>query len=314
MTDTNWHIPKHSVALTIFLLALGAEIGALWGLFLAFLGATATLAAGGPLALLLAGPLLLATHGVGTVYVVFGVPAWALVAGTTFAIESSGDTGTTAKRLGVTFVSESHPINQTVQRMASELNLPPIPYVGWFDSDDINAFAMGTAHYNSLIAVSKGAIETLSREQINAVIAHELGHIASNDMQRMTYALGVRDSLTWFLIKRGFKKFARWVFTPLSELELLRFSRQREFTADAISAHLTSPEAMISVLETLKGAEIEPQTHHQPTVMMSASFDGSWLSTHPPLDTRIAALLEFTAPTSKTQSERAEPQRGPQGT
>jgi len=290
MTTKEYKVPRHSVAATIFLLVLGAEIGALWGLFLAFIGATAALTAGGPLALLIAGPLILAVYGVGTLYIVFGVPIWALLGGSMFAVRASGERGSPSQAMGVTFWSESHPINQVTQRMAHELSLPKIPYVGWFNSDDINAFAMGTTPHNALVALSKGAIDKLSKPELDAVIAHELGHIASNDMARMTYALGIRDSLTWFLIFRGLKKIARWFFTPFSELELLRFSRNREFTADAISAHLTSPEAMISVLEKLKGADIAPQTHHQPTVMLSASFDGSWLSTHPPLNARIAAL------------------------
>jgi len=305
MTDTTYSIPQHSLASTIFLLVLGAELGAIWGLFLAFIGSTAAVAAGGPLALLIAAPLLFAVYGVGTMYVIFGAPLWALLGGAWFATESSGDTGFAARRAGVTLFSDSHPINQTAQRMAGELNLPPIPFVGWFDSGDINAFAMGTGNRNALIAISKGAIDKLTGVQVDAVIAHELGHVASNDMQRMTYALGIQESLTWFLIFRGLKKIARWVFTPLSELELLRFSRKREFTADAISAHLTSTDAMISVLETLKSAKTAPKTHNQATVMMSALGDNTWLSTHPSLDDRINALraLSVATPVDRTDIE-----------
>lgn len=312
MTDTAYRIPRHSVGLTIFLLMAGATLGAVWGLFLSSFVATASLAAGGPLALLIAGPLLFAIYGVGTTYIVFGAPLWALFGGMWFAASSSRDTGSAATQMGVTFFSKSHPINQATQQMAQQLDLPPVRYVGWFGSDDVNAFAMGTSNRYALVAVSKGAIENLSQEQLDAVIAHELGHIASNDMERMTYALGVRESLTFFLIFRGLKKFARWVFTPLSELELLRFSRAREFTADAISAHLTSSEAMISVLETLKGAKLEPQPHNQAFVMMAALGDNTLFSTHPSLDDRINALRALPVSTSVQQPDQETSVPSPQ--
>ncbi|MBD3755613.1 MAG: M48 family metalloprotease, partial [Gammaproteobacteria bacterium] len=127
-----------------------------------------------------------------------------------------------------------------------------------------------------------------------------------------TYALGVRESLTFFLIFRGLKKFARWVFTPLSELELLRFSRAREFTADAISAHLTSSKAMISVLETLKGAKLEPQPHNQAFVMMAALGDNTLFSTHPSLDDRINALRALPVSTSVQQPDQETSVPSPQ--
>ena len=295
MTETDYRVPSHSVAGTIIILILGAELGALWGLVLAFVGSVAMTAAGGPLALLIAAPLLFAVYGVGTMYVVFGAPLWAFLGGSWFAVESSGDTGFAAKEMGVTFFPESHPIAQTAQRMAQELGLPPIRYVGWYNADEINAFAMGVAQDNALVAVSKGAVEKLSRAQLDAVIGHELGHVASNDMSRMTWARGIREALTCFLFFRGLKKLARWVFTPLSELELLRFSRAREFTADATAAHLTSAEAMISALKALDVRQAETKDDDFAMVKMAALGDSSWFSTHPPLQARIEALEALPA-------------------
>ena len=73
----------------------------------------------------------------------------------------------------------------------------------------------------------KAAIEKLTMAELDAVMAHELAHVANNDMARMTYIRGVQNALTWFLIFRGMKNIALWLFTPTSQLELMRFSRQR---------------------------------------------------------------------------------------
>lgn len=290
MTEATYTVPRHSVAATVLILVIGATIGAVWGLILAFISGTAMVTAGGPLALLIAGPLLFAVFGLSTTWVVIGTPLWALIGGGIFATQASGDMGSAARILGVTFFTDEHPITQATQWMAKQLGLPPVRFVGWYDADEINAFAMGTSQDYALIAVSKGAIDNLSKEQLDAVLAHELGHVASNDMARMTYARGVREALTFFLLFQGLKKFARWVFTPFSELELLRFSRQREFTADEISAHLTSPDAMISVLESLKASAVKTPTDDWTMIKMAALGGDSWLSTHPPLDARIQAL------------------------
>jgi heat shock protein HtpX len=296
MTDAGYSIPRHPVGSTAFILIVGAAFGALMVLVFTFFAATIGMAAGGPRVVLVFGPILLAIFGFGAVYVLVGVPVWALIGGLLFAARAaSGGASPVVRAKGVTFFPESHPIHQTTQRMAAELGLPPIRHVGWYDAEFINAFAMGTKPDNALIAFSRGAVEKLSRDQLDAVIGHELGHVASNDMARMTYALGIREALSFFLVFQGLKKLARWIFTPLSELELLRFSRMREFTADAIGAHLTSPDAMISVLETLKRSKGEPGDDDLATVRMFAFGDRTWLSTHPPLEDRIAALKASAA-------------------
>ncbi|QFT68625.1 M48 family metalloprotease [Labrenzia sp. ac12] len=312
MTPTPIKVSRHPVWPTVLIMIAGAELGAVWALVLTFLASITALTVGGPVAMLILGPLVIAFYGVGTVFVLVGTPIWAFVGGLLFTELTIGQTGTPASRLGMMFMTKDHPLAQTVQDMAQKLGLPPIAYVGWYASDDINAFAMGTNPNNAMIAVSKGAIEKLSREQMDAVLAHELGHIASKDMARMTYACGIRDALTFFLIFRGLKKIARWVFTPFSELELLRFSRNREFTADAIAARLTSAEAMIAVLQKLKASEIAPQTHHQAIVMMSAPSVGTWLSTHPTLDARIAKLEASLIATSTEEQPQQLPEPSPQ--
>lgn len=295
MTKPPLEIPRHSVAETILILIVGAELGALVAIFLAAFATSLGVTGGNPLGLVVIGPLVLARYGVTFMYVLIGTPIWAFLGGLIFEDTSSGETGVVARNLGIKFFPEEHPIARATQRMATELDIPPVKFIGWYSSLDVNAFAMGTEPNNTLVALSQGAIEKLTRDELDAVIAHELGHIACNDMARMTYALNIREALTFFLIFRQLKTFALRVFTPISELVLLRFSRQREFVADAISAQLTSPGAMISVLHTLADATEAPETHGQAMAMMSAQFSNSWFSTHPSLEDRIAALQSFKA-------------------
>jgi heat shock protein HtpX len=299
MTATTYKVPKNSVLLTIFLLVLGAMLGTVIGLFITFLVSGMAAAATGPAAMLVLAPVLIAQAGlsVGLVFVI--APLWALLGGAVFAGLVSGKSGSAARSRGVVFVEEDHPIFEATQAMAKRLNIKPVPYVGWYEADNINAFAAGTRTDNTVIALSKGAIEKLPKNELHAVIAHELGHVASNDMARMTFALGIREALTFFLLFNGLKKAARWVFTPFSELELLRLSRTREFTADAVSAHLTSPEDIIAVLERLKAPEEQSEPAKDDMVMMAAAFSSPWLSTHPPVEDRIAALRKL----AQTQTE-----------
>lgn len=155
------------------------------------------------------------------------------------------------------------------------MGLPKIGYVGWYPAEDINAFAMGTRPCDAVIVASKGAVERLTRKQLIAVLAHELGHVASNDMARMTYARGLQRALTFFLVFRGLQQAARWIFTPLSELEILRMSRAREFTADRISAMVIGIDGMISALEKFLKEENQPQKNEYSNVMMWSGLGGA---------------------------------------
>lgn len=276
---------------TIALLAVGATIGGLIGVsFIFFMSVLGAGLSGGPLGFLLAAPLLLAFFTLNINWVLFGVPLWALFGGQEFAMRSSGKGGSALRKLGVVLIPDTHSIAQVTIQMSERLGLPKTPWIGYYEDESINAFAMGTSPYNALVAVTRGAVEKLSKEQLRAVIGHELGHIACNDMQRMTYCRGVQQSLVFFLLFTRLRRIALWLFTPFSQLSILRFSRQREFTADAIGARLTTPDAMIGVLERLEEEKAAKVPIGYANVMFSAGFDQRWLSTHPPLEARIAAL------------------------
>jgi heat shock protein HtpX len=294
MTKPAFSVPRYPVWPTVLILTVGAMVGVFIGGILFFIALNLATVVGGPVVWLIMMPLMLASFGLSMTAALVITPLWALCGGWLFSRMASGQTGSLARLFGVTFFSDEHPVFQVTQRMAGQLGIPPVAYVCWYESDDINAFTTGTHAENTMVAVSKGAVEKLTKDQLDAILAHELGHIASNDVGRMTYAHGLRDALTFFLMFRSIKQIARWLFTPLSELELLRFSRAREYRADATAAYLTSPESVISALESIRDQAAPPQTQGVPTMMLYAGLSsGSLLSTHPPLEDRIRALRDI---------------------
>lgn len=296
MTEHAVNLPRHPVWPTILIMTVLAVVGGFVWWAVSFASSAYVVASSGPFAWFALGPPLIAGFGLAGSVGLVAVPLWTWAGGSFLAARAGGTAGNAAREMGVTFFSATHPIAKITQALAARMNLPPIAHIGWFPGQEINAFAMGNAQSNALIAVSQGAVERLTKEELVAVIAHELGHVASNDMARMTYARSSQEALTFFLIWRGLKTFARWIFTPLSELELLRMSRAREFTADRISAIMLGPEHMVSALERLKHETGQPSVAGLGNLMMwNGRQAGGLLDTHPSFDERIRRLREFAA-------------------
>tara|TARA_Y100000815_G_scaffold201957_1_gene185564 strand:+ start:1147 stop:2154 length:1008 start_codon:yes stop_codon:yes gene_type:complete len=282
---------RYPVWPTVLLMTILAVVGAIAWEFVTFVVNSALVMASGPFAWFSYGPALIVSYGTIGAATLVAVPVWSLIGGSLFAAMACGSNGGAARHMGVTFFSETHPINKVTQKLAERMGLPKIPYVGWFDAEEINAFAMGTSPYNALVAVSTGAVERLTKQELIAVIGHELGHVVCGDMAKMTYARNVQEAFSFFLIFRGLKSFARWVFSPLSELELLRMSRGAEFVADEISARMLGPQGMISALEHLRQDKVRlKSTGYANVSIRSAFMGGTIFSTHPPLEQRIERL------------------------
>jgi heat shock protein HtpX len=207
----------------------------------------------------------------------------------------------------------------TIERFAKEAGIG-MPEVGIFDSPDPNAFATGANKNKALVAVSTGLLQRMSKREVEAVLGHEIGHVANGDMVTLTLIQGVVNTFVIFLARivgnfidkailknedgRGIGYFvsvmvAEIVFGVLASMIVAWFSRQREFRADAAGAVLGGRDAMIGALESLKRAQ-DPQP--LPDAMRAfgiASVPGGGLKalfmTHPPLDERIAALRNATA-------------------
>ncbi len=203
----------------------------------------------------------------------------------------------------------------TIRRQAQEAGIG-MPEVGIYDSPEMNAFATGASRDNSLVAVSSGLLHSMSRDEAEAVLAHEVSHIANGDMVTLTLIQGVVNTFVIFfarvvagLISNFFRNdeeessagggmvyylivFAlEMVFGILASMIVMWFSRQREFRADAGSAKLAGRDKMIAALERLRHGH-ESQLDGS---MMAFGINGKrsmseLFMSHPPLEQRIEAL------------------------
>ncbi|RUO77598.1 protease HtpX [Idiomarina seosinensis] len=204
---------------------------------------------------------------------------------------------------------------ETVKRQAQQAGLP-MPQVAIYSSAAPNAFATGRSKNKSLVAVSTGLMNTLNETEVEAVLAHEVSHIANGDMVTMTLIQGIVNTFVMFFARLiasainnatrgnnqqgGLGTFAYFgivmalevVFGLFASIIVMWFSRQREFRADAGSAGLVGADKMIAALERLKrGQESKLEGS-----MLAFGINGkrSGLSklfmSHPPLDERIHAL------------------------
>ncbi|MEM9057011.1 MAG: protease HtpX [Pseudomonadota bacterium] len=201
----------------------------------------------------------------------------------------------------------------TVRRQAEAAGVG-MPEVAIYDAPEPNAFATGMSRNNSLVAVSTGLLRGMRRNEVEAVLAHEVSHIANGDMVTMALLQGVLNTFVvflsrviGFLVDRIVFKTERghgpgfWITSIVAQILLgilasaiaMWFSRRREFRADAGAAELSSRDNMIAALERLKGgqpAELPEQL--EAMGISGAKRDGfrRFFLSHPPLDDRIAAL------------------------
>ena len=180
---------------------------------------------------------------------------------------------------------------QTVENQARQWNLQ-MPEVAIYHSPEPNAFATGATKNSSLVAVSTGLMTSMTRDEVEAVLAHEMAHIGNGDMVTLTLIQGVVNTFdgetsqgTYMLVYM----VLQMVFGFLASIIVMWFSRQREYRADAGAAKLVGPTKMIAALQRLKGGA--SQLPQDMTAMGIASdAKDSLLSTHPSLDNRIARL------------------------
>jgi heat shock protein HtpX len=204
----------------------------------------------------------------------------------------------------------------TVGRLAKNAGLP-MPEVAIYEGE-ANAFATGASRNSSLVAVSTGLLQTMSESEVEAVLAHEIAHIANGDMVTLTLIQGVVNTFVIFIsrvvgyfVDQALRKddeessgpgigymisvfVCDLLFGILASMIVMYFSRQREFRADAGAAKLLgSPQPMISALHRLGGIE----AGELPQNVATAGIAGrpGWMalfSSHPPIEERIAALRQ----------------------
>jgi heat shock protein HtpX len=200
---------------------------------------------------------------------------------------------------------------ETVRRLAGRAGIG-MPEVAVYEGEP-NAFATGASRDNSLVAVSTGLLESMSREEVEAVLGHEIGHVANGDMVTLTLIQGIVNTFVIFLSRvigylvdrvilknergEGIGFFAtvmvsQIVLGLLASFIVAWFSRQREYRADAASADLLgSPQPMMRALARLGG--LRPGALPAQFQSSGISNTAGWmalLSSHPPIESRIAAL------------------------
>ncbi len=201
----------------------------------------------------------------------------------------------------------------TVRRQAQQAGIG-MPEVAIYDAPDVNAFATGMTRNSALVAVSSGLLQGMSRDEAEAVLGHEVSHVANGDMVTLALIQGVVNTFVIFLSRiighlvdrlvfkteRGHGPafiitsiIAQLVLGVLASMIVMWFSRQREFRADAGSARLSGRDKMISALQRLGALHPQPL----PDQMAAFGISGTLahgvkrlFMTHPPLEERIAAL------------------------
>ena len=212
---------------------------------------------------------------------------------------------------------------ETVHDLARQAQLPKLPEVGIYESDEVNAFATGPTKSRALVAVSTGLLSRMGSDQVAGVLGHEITHVANGDMVTMTLIQGVINAFVLFLAQvlafvvsqamrsrddresgGGWVQFLlvqlfQIVFSILGLIVVNWFSRQREFRADAGGARLAGRQNMISALRALgrlNDPEVAAAEAHRAQSFQSLKISGSprgmlaLFATHPPIEERIARL------------------------
>ena len=195
----------------------------------------------------------------------------------------------------------------TVKRQADQASIG-MPEVAVWDSPEINAFATGMNKNNALVAVSTGLLRTMTKDEAEAVLAHEISHVANGDMVTLALIQGVVNTFVYFFariaasaLSRGSNNrfmyfmtvmFFQFVFGILASTIVMWFSRRREYRADEGGANLAGDKKMIAALQRLKG---NSQESHLDGQLVAFGISGkkamaALFLSHPPLEKRIAAL------------------------
>jgi heat shock protein HtpX len=203
---------------------------------------------------------------------------------------------------------------ETVQRQAAQAGIKT-PEVAIYQSPDVNAFATGMSRNNALVAVSSGLIENMKMDEAEAVLAHEVSHVANGDMVTLALIQGIVNTFVIFasrvvghIVDRVILKnssghgigffvssmIAQVVFGILASTIVMYFSRVREFKADAGAAELVGSDKMVAALQRLQRLH---QPSSLPEQMAAFGINGGFAEgfkklflSHPPLEERIAAL------------------------
>jgi heat shock protein HtpX len=223
---------------------------------------------------------------------------------------------TNAQVIEVAHTEQEEWLFKTVQRQAQAAGIG-MPEVAIYDAPDMNAFATGMFRNSALVAVSTGLLAGMKRDEVEAVLAHEVSHVANGDMITLALIQGVVNTFVFFLsrvvghvVDRVVFKTERghgpayWITAIIAQVVLgilasaivMWFSRQREFRADAGGANIAGRQKMVSALKRLQQSANQP---HLPEQLEAFGISGGMgvgikrlFMSHPPLEDRIEALQQ----------------------
>lgn len=214
---------------------------------------------------------------------------------------------------GMQLIDRSHPevgwVYSMVEELSRKAGLPKVPEVGIYESPEVNAFATGPSKRRSLVAFSTGLLNTMNRNEVEGVAAHEIAHISNGDMVTMTLLQGVINAFVMFFARviswaiaqnsrEENRQASVYMITFLLEMVLgvlgmmvvAAFSRYREFRADLGGARYAGKHDMIAALERLQSHTKIYDKQATLAAFKISGGPGAWFSTHPPLEKRIEAL------------------------
>jgi heat shock protein HtpX len=203
---------------------------------------------------------------------------------------------------------------ETVRKQAEQAGIG-MPEVAIYNAPDPNAFATGANRNNALVAVSTGLLQSMTKDEVEAVLAHEVSHVTNGDMITMALIQGVVNTFVIvlsrvighlvdrvvFKTERGHGPafmitsiVAQIILGILANIIVMWFSRQREFRADAGAANLVGPQKMIAALQRLNGTSTEALPEQMSAMGISGGKAGlsALFMTHPRIEDRIEALRQ----------------------
>ena len=242
--------------------------------------------------------------------------AFCLIWGMTGSLISLAISKMSAKwMLGVQVIDNQTPhygwVVAMVEQLSRKAGLPVVPEVGIWNSPEVNAFATGPSKRNSLVAFSSGLLQSMDRNEIEGVAAHEIAHIANGDMVTMTLLQGVVNAFVMFFARiiawaiaqnsrDGDRAGMQYLIVFLLEMVLgvlgmlvvMAFSRHREYRADAGGAAYAGKQDMIAALQRLQMNTRRVDQEPALATLKIAGGVGRFFASHPPLEDRIRALQQ----------------------
>lgn len=228
-------------------------------------------------------------------FVILVLAGWAVMAYSSI-IGLMGTKEQIIRAHGVESVGQGDDLFAIVAEVTRKAELPRVPMVGIYPSNQPNAFAAGSSDSNAVVAFSSALVSAFSPDELAAIAAHEVAHIKNGDMVRMQIGRSLQNGILSVFLLAPVKAILRNTVFSLSQLLVMRLSRRREYVADAMAAEWVGAEKMESALAKLAGGRPSGRGGSDKFAMLKITAEADDLfSTHPAIANRIDALENQTS-------------------